>query len=145
MGQIKSWLTNGSNPPEKARPDFRNDKVLYSIFFDADKPVAQVPVPKGERLNGEFYVDKCLREFKKVYKTRRPRTGTRGIKLLHDNARPHVSKYVREVIEDIGFETIEHPPYTPDLSLCDFWLFPELKKHLGGQLFHIRPELQMGH
>ena len=98
------------------------------MFFDAYGPVAQIPVPKGERLNGEFYANKCVREVEKVYEMRRPCTRARGIKLLHDNARPHVSKYARNTIEDIGFETIEHPPYSPDLSPCDFWLFPVLKE-----------------
>jgi hypothetical protein len=22
---------------------------------------------------------------------------------------------------------LDHPPYSPDLALCDFWLFPKLK------------------
>jgi hypothetical protein len=30
-----------------------------------------------------------------------------------------------------------HPPYSPDLAPCDFWLFPKLKKKnaLKGQRF----------
>ena len=26
----------------------------------------------------------------------------------------------------MGFKTVPHPPYSPDLSPCDFWLFPNL-------------------
>ena len=58
---------------------------------------------------------------------RRSGTGAQGIKLLCDNARPHMSKIAGDIIDDIGFEVIDHPPYSPDLSPCDFWLFPELK------------------
>ena len=53
-----------------------------------------------------------------------------------DNARLHGTKYVTVTIEDIAFEAIEHSPYSPDLSPCEFWLFPNSKKHLGGQQFH---------
>ena len=27
----------------------------------------------------------------------------------------------------MGMKTVLHPPYSPDLSLCDFWLFPMLR------------------
>ena len=25
----------------------------------------------------------------------------------------------------MGINTVRHPPYSPDLALCDFWLFPK--------------------
>ena len=27
----------------------------------------------------------------------------------------------------MGFKTVPHPPYSPDLAPCDFWLFPKLR------------------
>ena len=27
----------------------------------------------------------------------------------------------------MGINTVPHPPYSPDLALCDFWLFPKLR------------------
>ena len=27
----------------------------------------------------------------------------------------------------MGINTVPHPPYSPDVGLCDFWLFPRLK------------------
>ena len=27
----------------------------------------------------------------------------------------------------MGIKTIPHPPYSPDLAPCDFWLFPKLR------------------
>ena len=27
----------------------------------------------------------------------------------------------------MGIKTVPHPPYSPDLALCDFWLFPQLR------------------
>ena len=26
----------------------------------------------------------------------------------------------------MGMKTVPHPPYSPDLAPCDFWLFPKL-------------------
>ena len=27
----------------------------------------------------------------------------------------------------MGIKTVRHTPYSPDLALCDFWLFPKLR------------------
>ena len=27
----------------------------------------------------------------------------------------------------MGIKTVPHPPYSPDLASCDFWLFPKLR------------------
>ena len=35
-------------------------------------------------------------------------------------------------MEKKGFLLLAHPPYSPDMAPCDFFLFPELKKMLAG-------------
>ena len=32
----------------------------------------------------------------------------------------------------MGIKTVSQPPYSPDLALCDFWLFPKLKEKFRG-------------
>ena len=36
---------------------------------------------------------------------------------------------------------LNHPPYSPDLSPCDFFLFPKLKKMLFGSKYKSRSSL----
>ena len=114
---------------------------MYAIAFDAYGPVAQVYVPKGQNYTGDFYCTHVLAEVSKHYTERRPRTGPRGIKLLHDNASSHKTKQVAAYIKDIGMKTLNHPPYSPDLSPCDFWLFSKLKSHLSDKEFTSRMEI----
>ncbi|KAI6646924.1 Transposase [Oopsacas minuta] len=114
---------------------------MYTIFFDAHGPVCQICTPKGQTVTGHFYATVVLPEIEKHYIERRPATGLRGIKILHDNARPHKSKEVKEKIASIGLEELEHPPYSPDLAPCDFWLFDGLKKHLAGTVFGERMQI----
>ena len=137
----KIWVLKGDGPPLIPRPDFRDQKVLYSIFFDAQGPVAQIIVPKGKTITGEFYANNCLSEVDKHYWQRRPKSGPRGLKLLHDNARPHKTKLVKSVLEGMKITELEHPPYSPDLVPCDFWLFSRLKKDLAGRHFKNRIDL----
>jgi hypothetical protein len=35
----------------------------------------------------------------------------------------------------IGETPSEHPPYSPDLAPCDFWVFPTMKRELRGNKF----------
>ena len=30
----------------------------------------------------------------------------------------------------MGIKTVPQPPYSPDLAVCDFWLFPKLRGYL---------------
>ena len=51
-----------------------------------------------------------------------------GIILLHDNARPHTVNLARDKLRRFGWETLQHPPYSPDISSCDYHIFGDLKK-----------------
>ena len=37
---------------------------------------------------------------------------------------------------------MDHPPYSPELAPCDFWLFPKLKSALKGQRFADLSDIQ---
>ena len=36
------------------------------------------------------------------------------------------SIFVTRYLTKMGIKTVPHRPYSPDLALCDFWLFPKL-------------------
>ena len=38
-------------------------------------------------------------------------------------------------------KVLNHPPYSPDLSPCDFFLFPRLKKMFSGNKYTSRSSL----
>ena len=91
----KVWVAKGQDSPMIPRHDFRNPKVMYCIFFSSG-PVCQICVPNNTTITGSIYMSECLCEVEKFYHNRRPRTGTRGLRLLNDNARSHKTKLVRE-------------------------------------------------
>ncbi|GFW01308.1 histone-lysine N-methyltransferase SETMAR [Trichonephila clavipes] len=41
-----------------------------------------------------------------------------------------------EFLKQKQIKVIEHLPYSPDLTMCNFWLFINLKKNLRGRRFH---------
>ena len=44
-----------------------------------------------------------------------------------DNAPVHNFILVTDYLTKMGIKTVSHPPYSPDLAPCDFWLFPKLR------------------
>jgi len=55
--------------------------------------------------------------------------------ILHDNARPHIGKVVRKLLDRYSWEVLPLPPYSPDMSPPDFDLFPKLKIKMRGVRF----------
>ena len=95
----------------------------------------KIPVPKGSSVTGKFYRESVLTQLVDFYQKRRPRTGVHGIKLLHDKAPAHKSATVQEYLKESGLDVLDHPPYSPDQSPCDFWLFLRLKEMLAWHRF----------
>ena len=50
----------------------------------------------------------------------------------HDNARPHSATLTQEKLAQMYWTALEHPPYSPDLSPCNYHMFAPLKEALGG-------------
>ena len=114
---------------------------MYALFFDCEGIVARVPVPEKRSVTGTFYKEKVLSAVVDHYATTHPRTGVRGIHILHDNAPAHRSAVVLEYLEEMKIKTLPHPAYSPDLSPCDFWLNPYIKSCLQGRRFESRSAL----
>ena len=56
---------------------------------------------------------------------------SRGIVLLHDNARPHTARQTQALLrEQFHWDIFEHPPYSSDLVQSDFFQFPKMKSTL---------------
>ena len=134
----KVWVSSEGDRPVIVRRCKTSNRMLCAIFFDSKGPVLQIPVPKGSSVTGRFYRESVLTQLVDFYQKHRPRTGVRGIKLLHDNASAHKSVTVQEYLTESGLDVLDHPPYSPDPSPCNFLLLPRLKEMLAGHRFESR-------
>lgn len=60
----------------------------------------------------------------------------------YDNTKAHISKKTLTFLDQTCFEKMKHPPFSPDLSSCDFVLFGKSKSRLIGIQCEIENELQ---
>lgn len=125
-----SWVAVGQSPRTVVKRNQFEPKSMICVFIKTTGAVLVHVVPKGHTINNIYYVENCLGPLVQEINTQRPTSGTKNMKILHDNARPHVHENTKNFLKSNGITIIDHPAYSPDLAPCDFWLFSEIKKRL---------------
>jgi hypothetical protein len=62
--------------------------------------------------------------------------------LHHDNAPAHTAFSAQRFLAAKNVAVVPHPPYSPDLAPCDFFLFPRMKSKLKGRRFQDVTDIQ---
>jgi histone-lysine N-methyltransferase SETMAR len=127
----KAWLSKGQHPPTEVRRQQFEAKTMFVIFFMTTGPLLIHQLPPGTSINALYYREECLKGLVRKLRKKRPLSTTHGIKLHHDNARPHINDIVFDYLQQEKINLMPHPPYSPDLAPSDFWLFNYLKRNLG--------------
>lgn len=135
------WKHPGSPKPKKFKSALSAGKVMLTAFFDHEGVLLLDFKEPCVNINAVRYKD-TLDKLHTAIKNKRPGMLSRGVILLHDNARPHVANIVQESLLKKKWEVLPHPAYSPDLSPCDFHLFGPLKKFLKGQRFESDEEVR---
>jgi len=60
---------------------------------------------------------------------------TKEVLFLHDNTPAHRALATQKKLVYLGFQCLDHPPYSPDQAPSDYHLFPGPKKQLKGRHF----------
>jgi histone-lysine N-methyltransferase SETMAR len=59
----------------------------------------------------------------------------KGISFLQDNAAPHKEVIMHKKLAVLHSEVLKTPAFSPYLAPSDYYIFPNLKKHLKGRKF----------
>jgi hypothetical protein len=89
---------------------------------------------KGAIFTAKNYVA-LLDKLKQQLVSKRRGKLSKGILILQDNAAPHKVAITHLKLTDLHFKTLKHLAYSTDLAPSDYYLFPNLKKHLKGRKF----------
>jgi len=72
---------------------------------------------------------------KDILKEKRHGKLTKLVLFSHDKAPAHRTLAIQKKLAYLGFQCLDHPPYSPDLAPSEYHLFPGLKKELKGRHF----------
>jgi len=111
-------------------------KVLVSIFWDKDSILLTDYLPKGQTINAEYYSSLLVQQ-KDIFEVKCHGKFTKGALFLHNNAPAHRALATQKKLAYLGFQYLDYPPYSLDLALSDYHLFPELKKTIARSPFFV--------
>ncbi|XP_053206260.1 histone-lysine N-methyltransferase SETMAR-like [Panonychus citri] len=141
----KQWLPKGQLPVPTAQPGLHPKKVLISVFWDYKGIVHFELLPEGQAINAEVYCQQLDRLNEKLSTERPSLVNRKGVIFHQDNARPHTASLTSNKIKnDLKWELLPHPPYSPDLAPSDYHLFRSLEHFLRNKKFENRSALYNG-
>ena len=115
------------NPLESSRLDFLGSRQHPFIDY----------LLKGQTINTEYYLS-LLVQLKDILKEKRHGKFTKFVLFLHDKAPAHLTLATQKNLNYLGFQCLDHVPYSPDLTPSEYHLFPGLKKTIEISPYFVR-------
>jgi histone-lysine N-methyltransferase SETMAR len=86
---------------------------MLTMFWDSQGVLLAHFQEYGENVNSTSNCE-VLWKLWGVIRRKHPGQLARGVLLHHSNARPHTAQATQERIQELCWELLEHPPYSPD-------------------------------
>ncbi len=134
-----AWCTQGEFAPKKAKVSRSVEKVCVTVFqgLHGILPIkyAQKNLQtKKSNVTSHTY-ENVWKKLQTVISRLQPWLHDQNVFLFNDNTRPHMAIINTQLLVKLGCTIFNHLPYSPDLVLSDFFLFPRLKKSMSGTTF----------
>ena len=135
--QSMEWRYSGSprpapknsdckHPLEKFSPQFFGIKMASSSFFTFQRA----------KTSSRSITHICWCNWRTLWRKNASRGKVaKGVLFLRDNAPANWALATQKKLLYLGFQYLEHPPYSPDLAPSDYHLFPGLKNNWKVAIF----------
>jgi len=114
--------------PKDSECKYALENFSSRFFADQDGNLPSDYLPKGQTVNAVYY-SSLMEQLKDVLKEKRRGNFTKGVLFLHDNVPSHQALATQKKLAYLGFQYIDHPPYSPDLAPSDYHLFLGLENN----------------
>ena len=108
---------------------------MIACFSEKFSHVATIPHQDRKTVMADWCVNHSLPKIPQAWRKRRSRTGVLGLLLHHDNVSAHTAAETLDFPAASDVQLVTHPPYSPDIATCDWFLFPSVKRQLKRKLF----------
>jgi histone-lysine N-methyltransferase SETMAR len=123
------WKHSCSPSTKKFEVMLSAGRVMLTVLSDSQEVLLALFQMRGENDNSASYFE-VLFKLRDEIRRKRPGQLARGVLLHHNNARSHTARATQESIQELQWELLQHPPYSPDLAPSNFHLFGPLKPTL---------------
>lgn len=129
------WLDANEQPRHMPKPALHPKKIMFTVWWSMAGVIHYNFLKPGETITAEKYCIEIEKMHQKLQEKQAILVNRKGPILLHDNARPHVSQITMQKLSALNYETLPHPPYSPDLSPTDYHFFKHLSHFLNEKTF----------
>ena len=107
--QSREWRHSSLPKPRKFKTTQSAGKVMATVFWDRKGVLLVDFMAHGTTINTYRYCE-TLKNLRRAIQNWRRGVPTKGVCLLHDNARPHVARQTVALLDQFGWDIITHPP-----------------------------------
>ncbi|UYV74835.1 hypothetical protein LAZ67_12001208 [Cordylochernes scorpioides] len=144
FAKFKNGDLDLEDTPRSGRPSEFDEEHLKALLKEDGCQTTRVlyweMFERNATVNKDLYIAQLHRVDEAIQQKKPDRQGQ--IILLHDNARPHVAQVVKAALQELEWEVLQHPPYSPDLAPTDYHLFRSMSNHMRGTTFDDEEDLK---
>jgi histone-lysine N-methyltransferase SETMAR len=130
------WLGLDETPKHFPKLNMHQKKVMVTVWWSQIGIIHYSFLDPSETITAEKYCHEIQEMHEKLSVKYPALVNRKGPILLHDNARPHVAQMTLQKLNDLGYQMLPHPAYSPDLSPTDYHFFKHLDNFLQEKIFN---------
>ena len=133
----RQWLGTRQTGIATSKKELHPRKIMLSVWWGVRRITHWKLLPNWCNITADLYCQQldCVAP---ILQGKRDR-----VYFLHDNARPHAATSTCEELLKLGWITIPHLPYSPDLAPTDYHLCRSLSDYLREKIFDDENDLKM--
>ena len=108
---------------------------MIIVWWSVDSLIHYSFLNPGKTITSEKYAQQINDIHQKLPCLQLALVNRKGPILLHHNIRIHVAQPMLQKLNELGYEILPYPPYSPGLSPDDYHFFKHLDKFLQGKCF----------
>ncbi|KAK6733686.1 hypothetical protein RB195_017441 [Necator americanus] len=109
----RAWCAGGEITDPFVKGEIHEKKVMLSVWWGVHGIYRFELLPDNTTVTAEVY---CAQLQRLADKIRKEHPKLDNVRLLHDNARPHIAKKTSQKILELGWEVLLHPTVQPGSS-----------------------------
>lgn len=129
----RSWSKKDGPAQTISKVDIHQKKVMLSVWWDFKGIVVFKLLPDNTTINSEVYCHQLDKMNDELQQKRSELINRKGVLFHQDNAKPHTSLVTHQKLLQLKWDTIPHPPNSPDQAPSDYYLFRSFQKFLDGK------------
>jgi hypothetical protein len=126
------WTGMDDNAPEVANRTIASQKTMLTVLWNPDGFHVAMILPARHSFTAPWFIDQNLQPMIDKFFQNGRRPGQRKLGVHVDNAAPHNARMTRNFFEHTPLNRSPDPPYSPEISPSDFYVFGKIKPQLIG-------------